>query len=262
MNPYERALVYRYLAFIAYGNQQSESAIKWFEKGLEAPGRTAEEFLGDSSFVMYLGDKLLRDGITALVDRFYEGVENDPVLAAELCQGHATHRNQRPGQHLRVAVLADHGWPLALALAPFLADNPSTTLTIDGGEVGPGHTVTALYAVRTRPGAEGHLPGASFVFWKDLAWDDLQRQFLTPAQMAERLGALGVGQHRERALDLEQIGTREAGTDAGRWYYSVAYRILRGTIHVRQEKRESLGRACATLRDFFRAFPVFRVGLI
>ena len=28
-------------------------------------------------------------------------------------------------------------------------------------------------------------------------------------------------------LDLEQIGTREAGTDAGRWYYSVAYRILR-----------------------------------
>jgi glucose-1-phosphate thymidylyltransferase len=31
---------------------------------------TAEEFLGDASFVMYLGDNLLRDGITALVDRF------------------------------------------------------------------------------------------------------------------------------------------------------------------------------------------------
>ena len=28
-------------------------------------------------------------------------------------------------------------------------------------------------------------------------------------------------------LDLGQIGEREAGTDAGRWYYSVAYRILR-----------------------------------
>ena len=28
-------------------------------------------------------------------------------------------------------------------------------------------------------------------------------------------------------LDLEQIGVRDAGTDAGRWYYSVAYRILR-----------------------------------
>ncbi|MDH3409676.1 MAG: AAA-like domain-containing protein, partial [Gammaproteobacteria bacterium] len=28
-------------------------------------------------------------------------------------------------------------------------------------------------------------------------------------------------------LDLEQIGDRDAGTDAGRWYYSVAYRLLR-----------------------------------
>jgi hypothetical protein len=28
-------------------------------------------------------------------------------------------------------------------------------------------------------------------------------------------------------LDLEQIGVRDAGGDAGRWYYSVAYRLLR-----------------------------------
>ncbi|MEM7432442.1 MAG: AAA-like domain-containing protein [Pseudomonadota bacterium] len=28
-------------------------------------------------------------------------------------------------------------------------------------------------------------------------------------------------------LDLQQIGARDAGTDAGRWYYSVAYRLLR-----------------------------------
>ena len=28
-------------------------------------------------------------------------------------------------------------------------------------------------------------------------------------------------------LDLEQIGVRDAGSDAGRWYYSVAYRMLR-----------------------------------
>ena len=28
-------------------------------------------------------------------------------------------------------------------------------------------------------------------------------------------------------LDLQQIGVRDAGTDAGRWYYSVAYRLLR-----------------------------------
>ena len=28
-------------------------------------------------------------------------------------------------------------------------------------------------------------------------------------------------------LDLEQIGVRDGGTDSGRWYYSVAYRLLR-----------------------------------
>ena len=40
--------------------------------GLAHAVLTAEEFLGDSPFVMYLGDNLLRDGITALADAFRE----------------------------------------------------------------------------------------------------------------------------------------------------------------------------------------------
>jgi glucose-1-phosphate thymidylyltransferase len=38
--------------------------------GLAHAVLTAEPFLGDAPFVMYLGDNLLRDGITALVDQF------------------------------------------------------------------------------------------------------------------------------------------------------------------------------------------------
>src|SRR5918992_781098 len=38
--------------------------------------------------------------------------------------------------------------------------------TVDGGEIGPGHSVTALYAVRLRPGADGHV-GDVTVRWQD-----------------------------------------------------------------------------------------------
>ncbi|USQ88423.1 VWA domain-containing protein [Streptomyces phaeoluteigriseus] len=49
-----------------------------------------------------------------------------------------------------------------------VADDDFRDDSVDGGEVGPGHTVTALYAVRTRPGAEGHLATAT-VRWLDPA---------------------------------------------------------------------------------------------
>ncbi len=44
------------------------------------------------------------------------------------------------------------------------------------------------------------------------------------AATAARLEAHG---HKVAILDLEQISVREAGNDPGRWYYSVAYRLLR-----------------------------------
>ena len=48
--------------------------------GLAHAVLTAEDFLGDSPFVMYLGDNLLRDGITALVDRFRAGASDALIL--------------------------------------------------------------------------------------------------------------------------------------------------------------------------------------
>jgi len=44
------------------------------------------------------------------------------------------------------------------------------------------------------------------------------------AATAARLESNG---HKIAILDLEQIGDRDGGTDSGRWYYSVAYRLLR-----------------------------------
>ena len=45
---------------------------------------TAEEFLGDSPFVMYLGDNLLRDGITDLVTAFREHEPEALILLTEV----------------------------------------------------------------------------------------------------------------------------------------------------------------------------------
>ncbi|MDH3399208.1 MAG: sulfurtransferase [Acidimicrobiia bacterium] len=39
----------------------------------------------------------------------------------------------------------------------------------------------------------GHAPGAVWAFWQELCWDDAMRLLATPAQMAKRLGALGIG---------------------------------------------------------------------
>ncbi|WP_087887581.1 vWA domain-containing protein [Streptomyces alboflavus] len=47
-----------------------------------------------------------------------------------------------------------------------VADDDFRDDRVDGGEVGPGHTVTALYAVRTRPGASGPVATAR-VRWLD-----------------------------------------------------------------------------------------------
>src|SRR5262245_47657997 len=41
---------------------------------------TAEDYLGDSAFVMYLGDNLLRDGIVDLVERFRESEPDALIL--------------------------------------------------------------------------------------------------------------------------------------------------------------------------------------
>ena len=52
--------------------------------GLAHAVLTAEPFLGDSPFVMYLGDNLLRDGITELVDRFKANQPDAMILLQQV----------------------------------------------------------------------------------------------------------------------------------------------------------------------------------
>ena len=51
----------------------------------------------------------------------------------------------------------------------------------------------SFYAPAQAAYFQGHIPGARYVFWKDLLWHDTDREFATPEVMAARLGALGVG---------------------------------------------------------------------
>jgi glucose-1-phosphate thymidylyltransferase len=52
--------------------------------GLAHAVLTAEPFLGSSPFVMYLGDNLLRDGITDLVETFREGTPEALILLTKV----------------------------------------------------------------------------------------------------------------------------------------------------------------------------------
>ncbi len=40
---------------------------------------------------------------------------------------------------------------------------------------------------------EGHIPGAMWVYWKAACWQDSDREFVTPAQMARLFGSMGIG---------------------------------------------------------------------
>jgi len=50
----------------------------------------------------------------------------------------------------------------------------------------------------------GHAPGAVWAFWQQLCWDDAMRQLATPAQMAKRMGELGIGDEDTVVLMSDQ----------------------------------------------------------
>lgn len=77
--------------------------------GLAHAVLTAEEFIGDSPFVMYLGDNLLRDGIASLADKFRDSNPDALILltrvpdpenfgVAELSDGKVVQLAEKPAE--------------------------------------------------------------------------------------------------------------------------------------------------------------------
>src|ERR1035441_1484944 len=56
---------------------------------------------------------------------------------------------------------------------------------------------------------EGHIPGATWVYWKSACWHETDRQFISPEAMARMFGGMGIGPDTTVVLtgDPVQFGT-------------------------------------------------------
>jgi len=97
----------------------------------------------------------------------------------------------------------------------------------------------------------GHIPGAIHFFWKDLCWHDTDREFVTPGEMADRLGAVGIGPSTTLVLysDRVQYGTY------GFWALTMAGHRNLKLLDGSRTKWVSEGRPLTTEFQQFEAVP-------
>ncbi|MGH2906441.1 MAG: sugar phosphate nucleotidyltransferase, partial [Solirubrobacterales bacterium] len=108
--------------------------------GLAHAVLTAEEFIGDSPFVMYLGDNLLRDGIVTLTDSFKANRPDALILLTRVPDP----------EHYGVAELAD-GKVVQLAEKPA---EPKTDLALVGVYMFTSTIFDAAKAIEPSPRGE------------------------------------------------------------------------------------------------------------
>ena len=60
-----------------------------------------------------------------------------------------------------------------------------------------------------------HIPGAVNFYWKDLCWHDSDREFVTPGELANRLGKVGISEKDRINPDGTSIFTSVTGSVFG-----------------------------------------------
>jgi glucose-1-phosphate thymidylyltransferase len=117
--------------------------------GLAHAVLVSEEFIGDDTFVMYLGDNLIKDGITGLVDEFRANSPNSQILLA---------RVNEP-ERFGVAELAD-GKVVRLVEKP---EKPASDLALVGVYMFDENVMDAVKAIK--PSGRGELEITDAIQW-------------------------------------------------------------------------------------------------